>query len=133
MKRTFIKITLIIMLIATIIINVPTYSMANGESTLDDVIDSGNSFLEVGGDNNENIVDESKLQEISKFISGVLLTIAIGVTLLSAVVMGINFTMQSIEDKAKVKESMVPWVIGIFVTFGAYTIWEITMHFFMKL
>ena len=29
-----------------------------------------------------------------------------------------------------VKESMVPWMIGILVSFGAYGIWRITMGIF---
>ena len=44
--------------------------------------------------------------------------------------MAINFAIQSVEDKAKVKESMVPWIIGIFISFGAYGIWKITMTIF---
>jgi len=32
--------------------------------------------------------------------------------------------------KAKIKESMVPWMIGILVSFGAYGIWRITMSVF---
>ena len=76
---------------------------------------------------------ESGLQNLSKSISNVLLTIAVSVTLISAAVMGINFTIQSVEDKAKIKESMVPWIIGIFISFGAYGIWNITMQIFYNL
>ena len=48
-------------------------------------------------------------------------------------IIGIQFMVASAEDKAKVKESMIPWVIGIFVAFGAYGIWTITMNVFYKL
>ena len=47
--------------------------------------------------------------------------------------MGLNFITQSIEEKAKVKESMVPWVIGIIVSFGAFTIWEVAVNLFQSL
>ena len=62
-----------------------------------------------------------------------LLSIAIGVTILSGVALGIKFVTQSIEDKAKIKEAMVPWVIGILVSFGAFTIWEIAVNVFQNL
>ena len=47
------------------------------------------------------LVKEADLHNLSNFVSGVLLTIAIGVTLISGMVMGINFMVQSVEDKAK--------------------------------
>ena len=40
---------------------------------------------------------------------------------------------QSINDKAKIKEAITPWLIGVFISFGAFTIWKITMNVFMKL
>ena len=72
-------------------------------------------------------------KSLSNFISGVLLTIAIGVTVITGAIMGLNFITQSIEEKAKVKESMVPWVIGIIVSFGAFTIWEVAVNLFQSL
>lgn len=113
-----------------LILSMPLYSKA---FTLDDVIDNGKSFLEVEKPGLASTPEESKLQALSNTVSGILLTIALAVTLISAVVMGINFVVQSVEDKAKIKESMIPWVIGIFVSFGAYAIWKITMSIFYNL
>lgn len=62
-----------------------------------------------------------------------MLIIAVGVTLISIIIMGITFMTQSINDKAKIKEAMTPWLIGVFISFGAFTIWKITMNVFMKL
>ncbi len=107
-------------------------SSSNNIDTIDKVIQSGNDFLDSADDNTVNF-SEKNLQKLSKFISGVLLAIAIGVTVISAIILGINFTVQSIDEKAKIKESMVPWIIGIFIAFGAFAIWKMTMNFFMKL
>ena len=76
---------------------------------------------------------QNDLKSLSNFISGVLLTIAIGVTVITGAIMGLNFITQSIEEKAKVKESMVPWIIGIIVSFGAFTIWEVAVNLFQSL
>ena len=124
----------IIFIIITIffVFSFSTYSKVEAASTLDDVLSKGDDFLDAA-DENTNTIDEGDLQELSGFISGVLLSIAIGVTIISGVILGIKFVTQSIEDKAKIKESMVPWVIGILVSFGAFTIWEIAVNVFQNL
>ena len=127
MKRT-IKLILITLMTVVLTISMPLYSKA---LSLEELITNAESFENAG--NSEGIstgISEDSLQPISNMVSNVLLTIAIGVTVISAAVMAINFTIQSVEDKAKVKESMVPWIIGIFISFGAYGIWQITMTIF---
>ena len=127
------KVILITIISAMLIFNIPLYSKA--ALSLDDVMSAGDSFLEAdkGGGVTAGTPDEGDLKDISNTVSGVLLTIALGVTLISGVMMGINFTIQSVEDKAKIKESMVPWIIGIIISFGAYGIWRITMNIFYQL
>ena len=124
----------IIFIITTmfLVFSFSTYSKVNAASTLDDVLSKGDDFLNAA-DDTTNTIDEGDLQELSGFISGVLLSIAIGVTILSGVALGIKFVTQSIEDKAKIKEAMVPWVIGILLSFGAFTIWEIAVNVFQNL
>ena len=129
MKNT-IKYILITIMSILLILNIPLYSNA---FSLDDIIDAGKSFESAGSTSTATGVDGSQLKPLSNMVSNVLLTIAVGVTLISAVVMGINFTIQSVEDKAKIKESMVPWIIGIFISFGAYGIWNITMNLFYNI
>ena len=134
MMNKTIKIIVITLVSIFLIFSMSTYSKA---SSLDDIIEAGNSFLRITPTNTNvqsvNKPSETDLKAISKTVSGVLLTVAIGVTVISAVVMGINFTIQSIEDKAKIKEAMIPWMIGIFVAFGAYGIWKITMAVFYQI
>jgi len=124
-----IKIITSIIIIILLIFGIPIYSKAS-ESTLDGIINSGDSFLDAGNGSLVSTPDEGKLKTLSNTVSGILLTIAVVVTLISAVVMGINFVIQSVEDKAKIKESMIPWIIGIVISFGAYGIWRITMSVF---
>lgn len=113
--------------------NTGTNTEAQGTkpTSLDDIISNGKSFLQLGVTKNE--INEDKLKTLSSFVSSILLWIAIAVTLISAIVMGINFLTQSVEDKAKIKESMTPWVIGIIVSFSAYTIWQVTISAFSNL
>ena len=125
MKVNFIKKIPIILVILIMIFTNYTYA-----ATFNDVITSGDNFLEAGNGEGIISIEEGELEGISDFVSGVLLTIAVGVTIISGIVMGMNFMFQSVEDKAKIKESMIPWVIGIFISFGAFGIWQITITIF---
>lgn len=129
--KVVVKIASILLISVLLIINIPKYTKA---LSFDEIMQGADDFLQIGEDSSSTVdIDESELKKISQTVSNVLLTIAVGVTLISAIAMGINFTIQSVEDKAKVKESMVPWIIGIFVSFGAYGIWRITMGVFYGL
>lgn len=44
------------------------------------------------------------------------------------IVIGIQFMVASAEDKAKVKEALVPYIVGCIVIFGAFTIWSIAVN-----
>ena len=118
-----------------LIFNIPIYSYASEdkESMFDKIISSGDNFINTENPTGVNPgIDDNDLVPLSDAVSGILLGIAVAVTLISAVVMGINFVVQSVEDKAKIKESMVPWIIGIAISFGAYGIWRITMSIFYQ-
>lgn len=130
MKKMLFKVCLITLLILCNLSVYSTTCMADG--SLDDVMNNGNSFLNAGSESS-TMIDQNDLKSLSNFISGVLLTIAIGVTVITGAIMGLNFITQSIEEKAKVKESMVPWGIGIIVSFGAFTIWEVAVNLFQSL
>ena len=130
MKKMLFKICLITLLVLCSLSLYSTTCMA--DSSLDDIMKNGNSFLNAGSESS-TMIDQNDLKSLSNFISGVLLTIAIGVTVITGAIMGLNFITQSIEEKAKVKESMVPWIIGIIVSFGAFTIWEVAVNLFQSL
>lgn len=126
MKNT-IKMIFIILISTIFIISIPLYSSA---FSFEDLVTSAKDFENEGNQGGGIAEKEPALQSLSNSVSNILLTIALGVTVISAAVMGINFAIQSVEDKAKIKESMVPWMIGILVSFGAYGIWKITMSVF---
>lgn len=130
MKTITKKILTIIVIALLLMLNMPLYSNA---AKTDEIISAGDSFLSQAQPSLGSVagtITDSELIELSNTVSGVLLVIALSVTLISGAVMGINFTIQSVEDKAKIKESMIPWIIGIFVSFGAYGIWKLTMGIF---
>ena len=80
------------------------------------------------GESVSNTIDESQLKETSNFIFKLLMAIGIVVMLLVGTIIGIQFMVASAEDKAKVKEALIPYVIGCGVIFGAFTIWSIAVN-----
>lgn len=127
--NNIVKLKIMVIIAIVLIFSIPLYSKA---TTLDQIMTDADSFLTL---DNNNVVTPSQegIKNMSKTVSNVLLTIALGVTLISAVIMAIQFAFQSVQEKAKIKESMVPWVIGIFISFGAFGIWNITMSIFYQL
>lgn len=118
----------IIILISIILIfSLPVYTKA---FSIDSIFDDANNFLGEGSGSGATGISPEQLQPISKAISGILLTIAVAVTFISIAVMGVNFAIQTVEDKAKIKEAMVPWLIGVLISFGAYGIWQFVINIF---
>lgn len=124
MKNKIIKKIMLILISILLTLSIPLYSSA---FSFDSLLQNADSFLSEGSSSQASGIDQTSLEPISESISNILLAIAVGVTLITAAMMAISFMVQSVEDKAKIKEAMVPWIIGIFVTFGAFGIWRITM------
>ena len=108
-------------------------SNTSGTLSIDSIFAGAKDFLSQGSGGTAGGINEGEIKKISDVVSGILLTIAIAVTFISIAVMGVNFAIQTVEEKAKIKEAMVPWVIGIFISFGAYGIWKIVMNIFYRM
>ena len=78
-------------------------------------------------------ITPERLKAASQIISHILFVIAVAVAIITTVALGINFMVQSVEEKAKIQESLIPLVIGMIVSFGAYGIWKIIVAVFVKL
>lgn len=118
------KKAIICILSIILMFNLPIYSRAS----ISQVFSDAQTFINEGGGTSG--INTGKLKSISDTISGLLLTIAVSVTFISIAVMGINFAVQTVEEKAKIKEAMVPWVMGIIVSFGAFGIWKLVINIF---
>ena len=93
---------------------------------MDDVVQGAEGFIEsrIKG---ENPIDTDKLQDTSNYLYDILFTIAVVLALAIGIIIGIQFIMGSAEEQAKVKETLVPYIIGVFVVFASFTIWKIVV------
>lgn len=71
---------------------------------------------------------EKKLKQDSSSIFSFLVAIGTALTVIVGAVLGIQYMVASAEDKAKVKEKMIPYVVGCIVIFGAFSIWYLVVN-----
>ena len=93
-------------------------------SDLSNVFSGGDTFIIAGHEGNATL-DKDKLNSASSTIYNILLVIGICVAVIMTSILGIKFMLGSIEEKAQVKEALIPFIIGCIVVFGAFGIWKI--------
>lgn len=54
-------------------------------------------------------------------VAGTIIAVLVGA------VLGIKIMVATVEEKAKIKELMVPYIVGCIVMFSAFTIWKIVV------
>lgn len=100
--------------------------LSNTIYAVDNVISSAEGFL--GAANATSPIDEGELSKTSNYIYNILFTIAVVLAVAIGMVIGIQFMLGSAEEQAKVKETLVPYVIGVFIVFASFTIWKIVVN-----
>ena len=77
-----------------------------------------------GGDSQ---ISYSSMKRVSTQIYTILLAIGTGIAVIIGAILGIQFITGSVEQKVKVKESLMPFVVGCIVVFGAFGIWRLVI------
>ncbi len=73
---------------------------------------------------------DNDLKTIINNIYNILFPLGVAITVIIGGALGIKFMMASAEDKAKVKESLVPYAVGCIVIYGAFGIWKLAITIF---
>ncbi len=95
---------------------------------ISEIIKAGDDFLDAGDNPEDNIIDTDNIKSTSSKIYNILLLSGIGVTVIVGAILGISFILSSAEGKAKISEALVPYIVGCFVVFGAFTIWKTAIN-----
>lgn len=101
-------------------------SSSSPKHSLDEILKEAKSFITKGLSQGSKI-DGNNLKAGSDTLFNILLVIGIFLTVAVGIYLGIKFMASSAEDKAKVKESLVPYIAGCVVIFGAFTIWKLAI------
>ena len=120
MKKANIIIYLLIITIFIINFIIPTKIYA-----CDSMISSADDFLTVGSN---EAIDKDALNSVSSIIYNVTFAVAIGIALVIGTYLGIKIIVGTVEEKAKIKEMLVPYVVGVVVIFLAFTIWKLVVN-----
>jgi len=122
MRKTKILITLIMIFIMFLIPSNRSYALGQIMSGADAFISTGEAGTET--------LEVNSVKEMSNNILSVLIPVGVIVAVLIAAYLGIKFMTGSVADQAKVKETLVPYVVGCIIIFGAFAIWELVINVF---
>lgn len=130
MKKTEIIKILIIALFFTMLF----YPIqVNAAFSWSDLISQSDGFLRNGyqaSEQNNNLgeFDEGLFQNNISSIFNAAFAVGVVLTVVIGGVLGIKFMVASAEDKAKIKEMLIPYVWGCVVIYGAFGIWKLTVY-----
>ena len=89
------------------------------------IIKKGDDFISDGKDG--KIVSEDTIKSGLTSAYNVLFGLGVILSVVVGLVLGIKFVLGSIEEQAKVKEMLIPYVLGCVVIFGAFGIWKLAV------
>lgn len=90
---------------------------------------AANSSAPTPNDIKVDYSDTEGITELGGKLMGILSTIGIVVSVLVLMVLGIKYMMGSAEEKAEYKKTMIPYLVGAVLIFGASTIATVIFNF----
>lgn len=91
-------------------------------NAIDSIIQGADDFLNT---EQSDLLNKESVKKVSDRLFSVFMAVGVALILTVGVILGIQFMMGSIEEKVKVKEALIPYVIGAIVIFGAFGIWSV--------
>lgn len=126
MKKIVKNKLLIIILIFFCIIAIPMKQVV--AKSISDIFTKADDFVSKGQQSgSKTTISESAIKEMSDTIYNTLIIIAIVLAIIIGLVLAIKFMIGSIEEQAKVKQTLIAYIVGCVVAFGAFTIWKIVV------
>lgn len=129
---------LIKIMIVLLIIQANFIPISNAGSYWEEIFSSGDEFLEEGKNGQtsingstgekENVINESYLQEAVNGMYNIFFILGVALSVIVGAVLGIKFMWGSIEQQAKVKELLIPYIIGCIIVFSAFGIWKMVVN-----
>lgn len=77
----------------------------------------------------EGVHGQTEVQTLGQNLVGIIQTAGVVVSVVILLVLGIKYMMGSAEEKAEYKKSMLPYLVGALILFGASTIANVVYQF----
>lgn len=124
-KGILIKLTFIILIFLTTLSQV-NIVFADGDQSVSGIIDGGSSFIK-DGEGQTSPITKDKTQELTNDLYNILFFVGLVLAMIIGIILGIQFMTGSVEQKAKVKDALVPYIVGCVIVFGAFGIWKLVV------
>lgn len=123
-NRILLFILILIMFLTTLNTNVYASSTSISDifTKADDFVESGQSSTGAG-----TTISTDTMKDMSDLIYNTLLIIGVIAAVIIGITLGVKFMAGSVEEKADIKNSLIAYVAGCVVVFGAFTIWKIVV------
>lgn len=118
-------ITIILLITFLLLSFSANYSKTNA-AALSNIVSGADGFIQNGQAGGSKI-DNQDIHNLSDSLYNILLIIGTVIAMIVGVVLGIQFITGSVEAKSKVKEALIPYVVGCVVIFGAFGIWKLAI------
>lgn len=96
-------------------------------TSADSIVGGADSFVSDGKQNAQTALNSTAINNTAGLIYNILLAIGTCIAVVIAAALGIQFITGSVEQKVKVKESLIPFVAGCIIIFGAFGIWKLVI------
>ena len=92
---------------------------------IDTIMKGAENFLKEGQTApTEVIIKKENVTEVMNYVYNTLLVIGTVVVIIVGSILGIKYMTSSVEGQAKIKETLIPFVVGSVVIFGSFFIWK---------
>lgn len=100
----------------------------NDKNSPDDIIDEGSDFLTTGKENQGNVtMNGEKVQTTSDLLFNLAFAVGVGVAVIIGTYLGIKFMLGGAEEKANIKETLLPYIMGVIIMFASFSIWKLVL------
>lgn len=121
-----------IILIITCIISYFAVGNYQYSYSIGDIISGADNFIQAGIKDNNITIEDDRLENMSDLLYNALLIIGIITAVIIGLAIGIKFMTGSISQKAEIKETLIPYIAGCIVIFGAFGIWKLVVTLLSK-
>lgn len=118
---------LLILMVTILLLFSSTYITVFASTPDSDFMEQGKSWLELA--KKEGKADSRGNWKGFNDLAGVLWGIGIFVVVICGTILGIKYMFASLEERASIKESIKPYIIGTVIILGALSIWKFSVEF----
>lgn len=98
-----------------------------------EIFDGGKEFVNTGknaieGSDSDNYIDTKEVKNQLDKIYNILFSLGVALTVIIGAILGIKFMIGSVEEQAKIKDSLFPYLVGCIVIYGSFGIWKLIIE-----